>query len=94
MKLKDESLDWIYQQINEFKEALITYDYLKIHKRYDTELINRVNDHVLSLALSFMKVAMGDNVPKELWTVDDYSVLYGVLEDHKDDDGMNLRDYD
>lgn len=93
MKLKDESLDWIYQQTNEFKKALITLDYLKVHKRLDSTLLNNINDNILSMALSFLMIAMGENIPKEYWTVDDYSVLYGLLDKHKDDDGMNLRDY-
>ena len=94
MKLKDEQLNWIYQNIDEFKKAVITLDYLQIHKRLDSTLRNNINDNILSMALSFLMVAMGDNIPKDYWQVDDYSVLYGVLDTHKDDDGMNLRDYD
>lgn len=94
MKLKNDNLDWIYQQTNEFKEALISLDYLMVHKRLDSTLINNIRDNVMSMALSFLMIAMGDNVPKSLWQVDDFSVLYGILDAHRDDDGMNLRDYD
>lgn len=94
MHLKNESLDWMYQQTNEFKKALVSLDYLKVHKRLDSTLINNINDNILSMALSFLMIAMGENIPKDYWQVDDYSVLYGVLDRHKDDDGMNLRDYD
>ena len=94
MKLKNDNLDWIYQQTNEFKEALISLDYLMVHKRLDSTLINNIRDNVMSMALSFLMIAMGDNVPKSLWQVDDFSALYGVLDAHRDDKGMNLRDYD
>lgn len=94
MKLKDEQLNWIYQNIDEFKKAVITLDYLQVHKRLDSTLRTNINDNILSMALSFLMVAMGDYIPKTYWQVDDYSVLYGVLDTHKDDEGMNLRNYD
>lgn len=93
MKLNDESLNWMYQQTNEFKKALATLDYLRVHKRLDRELLNNINDNILSMALSFLMVSMGDHVPKDLYTVDDFSVLYGVIDDHREDIDMNLRDY-
>ena len=93
MKLNDESLNWMYQQTNEFKKALATLDYLRVHKRLDRTLLENISDNILSMALSFLMVAMGDHVPKELYTVDDFSVLYGVIDDHREDTDINLRDY-
>lgn len=93
MKLNDESLNWMYQQTNEFKKALATLDYLRVHKRLDRTLLENISDNILSMALSFLMVSMGDHVPKELYTVDDFSVLYGVIDEHREDQDMNLRDY-
>lgn len=92
MKLKDERLDWMYQQTNEFKKNLVALDYLRVHKRLDSTLLRNIEDNLMSMALSFLMVGMGCNIPKILWTVDDFSVLYGVLDKHKDDEDMNLRD--
>lgn len=33
-----------------------------------------------------------EHIPKCMWTVDDFSELYGVLDDKRD--SLNLRDYD
>lgn len=94
MKLKDEQLNWIYQNIDELKRSLVALDYAMGNRKCDSEYRHSIEDHILDLALSFLMVTMGDNIPKTYWQVDDYSVLYGVLDTHKDDGGMNLRDYD
>lgn len=94
MKLHDERLQWIYDNIEHFKRALVTMDFCKQHhvSGYEDRTFNKADDIVHSLALSFLLVAMGEHIPKCMWTVDDFSELYGVLDDKRE--SLNLRDYD
>lgn len=95
MKLYDERLQWIYDQLDEFKSALVTVDFCKAHRisGYEDKSFNRADDIVHSLALSFLLVAMGEHIPKDMWTVDDFSRLYGVLDETRNEEDINLRDY-
>lgn len=72
----------------------MTVDFCKQHRvsGYEDRTFNKADDIVHSLALSFLMVAMGEHIPKCMWTVDDFSELYGVLDDKRD--SLNLRDYD
>lgn len=94
MKLHDERLQWIYDNIEHFKRALVTVDFCKQHRvsGYEDRTFNKADDILHSLAFSFLMVAMGEHIPKCMWTVDDFSELYGVLDDKRD--SLNLRDYD
>lgn len=94
MRLNNESLNWIYQQINELKRTLVTLDYIMQNCKWDSEARRRIDDHLDDLALSFLLVAMGENIPKTLWSVGDYSILYGLIDENRDIDGMELRDYE
>lgn len=93
MKLYDERLQWIYDQLDEFKRALVTVDFCKANhiSGYEDKTFNRADDVVHSLALSFLLVSMGEHIPKDLWTVDDFSELYGIIFDKSN--SLNLRDY-
>lgn len=94
MKLNDERLQWIYDNIEDFKRALVTVDFCKQHRilGYEDKTFNKADDIMHSIALSFLMVAMGEHIPKEMWTVDDFSELYAVFDDNRD--SLNLRDYD
>lgn len=94
MKLYDERYQWIYDNIEHFKRALVTVDFCRQHRvsGYEDKTFNKADDILHSLALSFLMVAMGEHIPKCMWTVDDFSELYGVLDDKRD--SLNLRDYD
>ena len=94
MKLHDERLQWIYDNIEYFKRALVTVDFCKQNRisGYENKTFNKADDIMHSLALSFLMVAMGEHIPKEMWTVDDFSELYTVLDDNRDN--LNFRDFD
>lgn len=93
MKLYDERLQWILDNLDEFKCAIVTVDFCKKHRvsGYEDKTFRMADDIVHSLALSFLLVAMGEHIPKEMWTLDDFSELYTVLDDNRN--GLNLRDY-
>lgn len=90
MKLNDERYQWMYDQCNDLKRALVTWDYLKQRGfGYSNDAYKKVSDTVHHKALSLLMVAMGEQIPKSLWSVNDYSVLYGILDDNKDE--LDLR---
>lgn len=94
MKLNDEGLNWIYQNIDKFKQAVIALDYCRNNHLVRTEAEEQADEQIHCLALSFLLVAMGEHIPKSLWQVDDFSVLYGILDENRNTDGMDLRDYE
>ena len=92
MKLNDERYQWIYDQCNEIKRAVVALDYAKKWRAScSDEVRKRADDQVHHLALSILLLAMGEHIPKSLWTVSDYSVLYGILDDNKDE--LDLNDF-
>ena len=86
MKLNDKQYQWIYDNIDRFKQALVTADFCKAWRLsgMDSKAFQLADDQIHDLAFSFLMVAMGEHIPKSLWSVDDYSVLYGVLDDAHD----------
>lgn len=89
MKLKNERLQWIYENADELKKAAVALDFcMECGTSDGTYKIadSRLHD----LAFSFLMVAMGEHIPKSLWTVDDYSVLYGIIDDS---DELDVADY-
>lgn len=91
MQLHKKEYQWIYDKCNEMQRALVTMDWCKQNGYgYSNEVCRKAEERVHHLALSFLLVAMGENIPKALWTVSDYSELYGLLDDNRDD--LNLID--
>lgn len=89
MKLNDERLQWIYDNADSLKEAAVVCDFCKQHRTLDDT--SRKADGLLhDLSFSFLMVAMGEHIPKSLWSVSDYSVLYGILDDAKE---LDISDY-
>lgn len=90
MKLHNESLQWIYDHINDFKRALIALDYCRqIGCKYDDVARKKADEAVHDYALSFLLVAMGEHPPKTLWSAKDYSVLYGTIMDSSEDNEIS-----
>lgn len=86
MKLYNESLQWIYDHINDFKRVLVALDYCKqIGCKFDDVARKNADEAVHDYALSFLLIAMGEHPPKTLWSAKDYSVLYGAIMDSSED---------
>lgn len=86
MKLNDKRYQWLYDKCNDMKRLIVTLDYLKErHIGYSDETFRKVSDTSHHLALSFLLVIMGEHIPKSLWSVNDYSELYGIIDDKRDD---------
>lgn len=91
MKLHNESFQWIYDHIDDFKRALVTADYCRQHRYpYSDKLYKNAYDDIHDFALTFLLLAMGEHAPKTIWSASDYSVLYGRIID--DDEECKIRD--
>ena len=92
MKLNNENLNWIYQHLNELERTLVALDYSREHLYTFRESYNYADKKLHDLIFSFLMIAMGDSVPRTLWSVEDYSVLYGLIDENRDIDGIELSD--
>lgn len=88
MKLHDKSLQWIYDNVDGLKQAAIVCDFCKQYRTLD-DTFRKADELLHNLSFSFLMVAMGENIPKTLWSVCDYSVLYSVLDDAEE---LDIRD--
>ena len=86
MKLHEKRYQWMYDKCNEMKRLLVTLDYLRQHREIcaGSEAFTKTNDKIHHLAFSFLMVIMGEHIPKSLWTVNDYSELYTIIDENKD----------
>ena len=84
MKLNNKNMRFILETAEEIEKAAITIDYLQ-KRRASSDVLYREGEHIENLAFSILMVAMGEHVPKSLWTVKDYANLYTILDDAKDD---------
>lgn len=92
MKLNNENLNWIYQHLNELERTLVALDYSREHRREFQESYTYADEKLHDLIFSFLMVAMGESIPRTLWSVADYSVLYGLIDENRDLDGIELSD--
>lgn len=89
MKLHDKRLQWIYDHTDMLQRAVAVVDFCKQHRTYSDETFQRADSLMHDLAFSFLMVAMGEHIPESLWSVSDYSVLYGILDDAEE---LDMRD--
>ena len=53
-------------------------------------IANQAGRDIQNYALSFLLVGMGEHIPETLWGVDDYSVLYGIIDEANDRGELDL----
>lgn len=80
MKLNDERYQWIYDNIDELKQAVVVADFCKQNRTLGEETYRKADSLMHDLAFSFLMVAMGEHIPKSLWSVGDYSDLYTLID--------------
>lgn len=92
MILRNRKYQWLYDKCEELQRAITTVDYCKSIRAsgYDDKTFRKADSEVHDLAFSFLMIAMGEHIPNTLWSVNDYSVLYGILDDHRDE--LEIRD--
>lgn len=84
MKLNSENLNWIYQHLDELERVLVANDYAREHRMECPEACKHSNDRLHDLIFSFLMIIMGESIPRTLWSVPDYSVLFGLIDENRD----------
>ena len=80
MKLFNERYQWIFDNCEKLQRAVVALDYSKRNRAWNEDSTYRMAlEEVHDLAFSFLMVVMGEHIPTTLWSVDDYSKLYGVI---------------
>lgn len=87
MNIKNQ---WLLDQINDLIQLIYTYDFMKNNRqKYDNNQMANIHDQLCNNLFSMLWVTMGENIPKDLYKINDYSVLYGVIAD---DDEIEIED--
>lgn len=80
MKLNDNRYQWIYDNADRLKQTVVVCDFCKQNRTLGEETFRKADSLMHDLAFSFLMVAMGEHIPKSLWSVGDYSDLYTLLD--------------
>lgn len=80
MKLHDKRLQWIYDHTDMLQRAVVAVDFCKQNRTLGEETFRKADSLMHDLAFSFLMVAMGEHIPKSLWSVGDYSDLYTLID--------------
>lgn len=91
MKLNDDRYQWIYDNIDELKQAVVVCDFCKQNRTLGEETYRKADSLMHDLAFSFLMVAMGEHIPKSLWSVSDYSDLYTLIDNAEE---LDVTDYE
>lgn len=87
MKIKNQ---WLLDQINDLIQLIYTYDFMqKNHSTINNNNLANIHEELCNTLFSMLWVAIGENIPKRLYKVNDYSVLYGIIVD---DDEIEIED--
>ena len=87
MKTKNQ---WLLEQINDLIELIYTYDFMQKNRNtISNNNLANIHEELCNTLFSMLWVAMGENIPKRLYKVNDYSVLYGIIVD---DDEIEIDD--
>ena len=81
MKIKNQ---WLLDQINDLIQLIYTYDFMQKNRSTPNDINNlaKIHDELCNTLFSMLWVSMGENIPKRLYKVNDYSVLYGIIADN------------
>lgn len=91
MKLHDKRLQWIYDHTDILQRAVVVADFCKQNRTLGEETYRKADSLMHDLAFSFLMVAMGEHIPKSLWSVSDYSDLYTLIDNAEE---LDVTDYE
>jgi hypothetical protein len=62
------------------QRAVVVVDFCKQHREGRDVSYEKAKSMMHDLAFSFLMIAMGEHIPKSLWSVGDYSDLYTLID--------------
>lgn len=78
---------WILEHIEELIQLIYVHDYMQ--KYATNEQKAAIHDKLCNLLFSMLWVTMGANIPNRVYKINDYSVLWGLLDN---DDELEIED--
>lgn len=79
MKLHDNKLQWVFDQCEELQQAVCTLDLLHENIQTLPKAYEKIDYLAHNKALSILLVLMGERIPKNYFTVNDYVDLYETI---------------
>ena len=78
MKLHDNKLQWVFDQCEELQQVVCSLDLLKQNVQVLPNAYEKIDELAHNKALSILLV-MGERIPKNYFTVNDYVELYDAI---------------
>ena len=79
MKLHDNKLQWVFDQCEELQQVVCSLDLLKQNVQVLPNAYEKIDELAHNKALSILLVLMGERIPKNYFTVNDYVELYEAI---------------
>lgn len=79
MKLHDYKLQWVFDQCEELQQVVCSLDILKQNVQVLPNAYEKIDELAHNKALSILLVLMGERIPKNYFTVNDYVELYDAI---------------
>lgn len=79
MKLHDNKLQWVFDQCEELQQVVCSLDLLKQNVQVLPNAYEKIDELAHNKALSILLVLMGERIPKNYFTVNDYVELYDAI---------------
>lgn len=79
MKLHDNKLQWVFDQCEELQQAVCTLDLLHENIQTLPKAYEKIDYLAQNKAQSILLVLMGERIPKNYFTVNDYVDLYETI---------------
>lgn len=79
MKLDDNKLQWVFDQCEELQQVVCSLDLLKQNVQVLPNAYEKIDELAHNKALSILLVIMGERIPKNYFTINDYVELYEAI---------------
>lgn len=79
MKLHDNKLQWVFDQCEELQQVVCSLDLVKQNVQVLPAAYEKIDELAHNKALSILLVLMGERIPKNYFTVNDYVDLYEAI---------------
>lgn len=78
---------WILEHIEALQELVYVYDYMQRYTSFEQRL--SIHDKLCNLIFTMLWITMGANIPDDVYKINDYSILWGIIDD---DDEIEIED--
>ena len=73
---------WMLDKIEILIELIYVYDFMQKNATFEQKNIFNIHDKLCNLLFTMLWITMGANIPDDVYKINDYSVLWGILDDN------------